>query len=617
MLAKPKGILKKAWCRVIGAGLTLAMVCTMLPMTVFAVENKTPTRTTTLDVSALTETTDMLNSEGWKWVPDADGGTLTLRNCYIRTQGARSIHFPDGNVTIMLEGKNTIETMSNSWAALIWSDGAGGVAALNLTIAAGTKDGKLNILRKNASSGMTPYAIAGNTINIQSGDIYANTEFCVIKSNFTMQGGSLKIDVANVSDGNGIYSVEGNVNISGGNLDIDAGQIGIFIPGNTNIGEQKASLTGGDVKIRGGLDGITAKNITIDTNGELDIQGIRAALYCSKTGGTLEILSAGSLTLAGGKPYLPESSDGDKTVTIGNADYSAIDGLINEANALDPDHFITDLSGVTAAIHTVVRNKSVLEQNTVNGYATAIKNAIAALVYKGADYTKVDEALAKIPSDLSIYTDASVKTLNDAKNAVDRDKNITEQATVDSYAAVIEAAVADLKKKLVVSITNPESGAKIEYEDGSAFDDGVSLSVTSKPKSEMNKYKDAVNKAAPGLTLGGLYDISLLKDGMAIQPNGKVKVAIPLTGSLAAMSDVQVVYIDDNGNATVVPSEIKDGKIVFVTDHFSYYGVVGKVKTTPATGDTVPILPLTLLVLAFGTGLVILGEKRKILKHLK
>ena len=71
------------------------------------------------------------------------------------------------------------------------------------------------------------------------------------------------------------------------------------------------------------------------------------------------------------------------------------------------------------------------------------------------NYGKVDNAIAKIPADLSIYTDASVKALNDAKNAVIRDKNITEQTIVDGYAATIEEAINGLVKKSVDTSAKP------------------------------------------------------------------------------------------------------------------------------------------------------------------
>ena len=72
------------------------------------------------------------------------------------------------------------------------------------------------------------------------------------------------------------------------------------------------------------------------------------------------------------------------------------------------------------------------------------ENAQAALKMIKADYTKVDEALAKVPADLSIYTDATVKTLKDAIAKVDRNQPLSKQAEVDAYADAIHDAINNL-----------------------------------------------------------------------------------------------------------------------------------------------------------------------------
>jgi hypothetical protein len=129
------------------------------------------------------------------------------------------------------------------------------------------------------------------------------------------------------------------------------------------------------------------------------------------------------------------------------ADYTDVDKAISEIPAdlsVYTDGSVQALNDAKAAVD---RNKTQAEQSIVDGYATAIRDAIKALKYKDADYSKVDEAIKKIPADLSIYTDASVKALNDAKNAVVRGKNITEQKTVDGYAAAIKKAIDGLVKK--------------------------------------------------------------------------------------------------------------------------------------------------------------------------
>ena len=76
------------------------------------------------------------------------------------------------------------------------------------------------------------------------------------------------------------------------------------------------------------------------------------------------------------------------------ADYSKVNEAIAKANALNKDNY-KDFSGVEAAVNAVVRDKNITEQTEVDAMAQAIEDAIAALQYKDADYTKVDAAIAK------------------------------------------------------------------------------------------------------------------------------------------------------------------------------------------------------------------------------
>ena len=128
-----------------------------------------------------------------------------------------------------------------------------------------------------------------------------------------------------------------------------------------------------------------------------------------------------------------------------SADYSTVDKAIKNAEALNADLY-SNYSDVTAAIEAVDRNKSKAEQSEVDAMAKAIEDAIAALQYKDADYTKVDAAIAKANAlNKNDYKDFS--GVEAAVNAVVRDKNITEQSEVDAMAKAIEDAIAALEKK--------------------------------------------------------------------------------------------------------------------------------------------------------------------------
>ena len=76
------------------------------------------------------------------------------------------------------------------------------------------------------------------------------------------------------------------------------------------------------------------------------------------------------------------------------ADYTAVDAAIARATALDSSLY-TNYSAVEDSINSVDRAKSKARQTEVDAMAKAIEDAIAALQYKDADYTKVDAAIAK------------------------------------------------------------------------------------------------------------------------------------------------------------------------------------------------------------------------------
>ena len=92
-------------------------------------------------------------------------------------------------------------------------------------------------------------------------------------------------------------------------------------------------------------------------------------------------------------------------------------------------------------------------QDDIDNAVKAIEDAISGLTHKPADYTAVDEAIAKVPADLSVYSDETVAAVTAAVESVDRTKNITEQEIVDGYAKVIEDVVAALKLKPLGSIS--------------------------------------------------------------------------------------------------------------------------------------------------------------------
>ena len=75
-----------------------------------------------------------------------------------------------------------------------------------------------------------------------------------------------------------------------------------------------------------------------------------------------------------------------------------------------------------------------------------------------------------------------------------------------------------------------------------------------------------------------LYNICFVKDDKTVQPNGKVEVSVPITGNLKP-GTCKIYRQEDDGSWTILDAYEKDGFLVFETDHFSLYAIVGEKQT--------------------------------------
>ena len=188
-------------------------------------------------------------------------------------------------------------------------------------------------------------------------------------------------------------------------------------------------------------DGLT--NVVIKVNGQ-EVTGtvsLEAGTY------PVEVTADNCKAYTGNITITADAATHTQTIamTYLPADYTKVDEAIAKANALNKDNY-KDFTAVEAAVNAVVRDKNITEQSEVDAMAKAIEDAIAALQYKDADYTKVDAAIAKANAlNKDNYKDFSA--VEAAVNAVVRDKNITEQSEVDAMAKAIEDAIAALEKK--------------------------------------------------------------------------------------------------------------------------------------------------------------------------
>ena len=128
------------------------------------------------------------------------------------------------------------------------------------------------------------------------------------------------------------------------------------------------------------------------------------------------------------------------------ADYSAVDAALDKIPADLTAYTDESIKTLSAAAEAVIRGKVIAKQAEVDAMAAAIERAISDLVFKPADYTAVDAAIAKANAlNENDYIDFSA--VKAALEAVVRGKNITEQFEVDAMAKAIEDAIAALVKK--------------------------------------------------------------------------------------------------------------------------------------------------------------------------
>lgn len=205
------------------------------------------------------------------------------------------------------------------------------------------------------------------------------------------------------------------------------------------------------------------------------------------------------------------------------ADYSAVYAALPKIPADLTVYTDETVAALNTARANVVKGKVIAKQSEVDAWATAIEDAVVALEYKSADYTKIDAALAKVPSDVNGYTDASVAALNAAIAAVDRTKNITEQTAVDAMATAIENAIAGLTRK--------SSGS----------------SGSSTPRYEVT---------APGQTAGGTVSVS--------PKNAAKGSTVTITVTPAEGYEVGSVTAKDAKGNTIAVTDKGNGKYTFI-----------------------------------------------------
>ena len=250
------------------------------------------------------------------------------------------------------------------------------------------------------------------------------------------------------------------------------------------------------------------------------------------------------------------------------ADYSAVNTAVERGNALiaTGDYTSESVAVLQYRINSVIYNLKITEQSRVDGFATAINNAIAGLVFNGADYSAVRAAISAANEAIATgnYTDSSVAVLNAAIDAVVYNLDATHQSQVDQYADSINSAIAGLILKpadysaVNTAITNAE--ALIEtgiYTDESvaALNEAIDAVVTGldiTEQAEVDGYAQAIIEATEALVLKGA-DYSAVEAAITAA-QAKIDTGNYTDESVAALNEAisAVVYDLDKSHQSEV-----------------------------------------------------------------
>ena len=135
------------------------------------------------------------------------------------------------------------------------------------------------------------------------------------------------------------------------------------------------------------------------------------------------------------------------------------------------------------------------------------------------------------------------------------------------------SAIETRKIEKLKTVKDEKTGVEIIYKD--EFENGVDLEVSQ----VFDGKSFQLISANYGDVKSAVFDISTYKEGVKVQPNGKIKVRIPLPQGFGG-GNIFVCYVDsENGEVQKIKATVNGGYVEFEAEHFSEYAVV---ETAPS-----------------------------------
>ena len=211
------------------------------------------------------------------------------------------------------------------------------------------------------------------------------------------------------------------------------------------------------------------------------------------------------------------------------ADYSNVYEVLGNIPADLSVYTNESVANLYSAVEALRGYRDLAQQSDVDKMAKDINDAVEALVYKSADYTELDKA-EKAAKALNKDDYEDFSEVEKALAAIDRTKNITEQADVDAMVKAINDAVANLVKKTPassqpdsVSSSDASSDTSSSASDSSSSDSSSSDSKTTDSKSDSSSKaaSNASNTNPSTGVAGGAFALALLSGAAVVMAKKK------------------------------------------------------------------------------------------------
>ena len=201
------------------------------------------------------------------------------------------------------------------------------------------------------------------------------------------------------------------------------------------------------------------------------------------------------------------------------ADYSNVYEVLGNIPADLSIYTDESVANLYSAVEALRGYRDLAQQSDVDKMTNDINDAVEALVYKSADYTELDKAEEAAKAlNKDDYEDFS--EVEKALAAIDRTKNITEQADVDAMAKAINDAVANLVKKAPAS-SQPDSVSSSDASSDTSSSASDSSSSDSKSDSSSKAASNASNTNPSTGVAGGAFALALLSGAAVVMAKKK------------------------------------------------------------------------------------------------